>query len=69
MALPLTRDHTVGHAEDLPAVTAVLHYLAPMVGRLVSYADDPPDGVPRTNGVFEGREVLVHDARPVARDL
>jgi len=60
MALPLTCDRTVDPTEGMPAVTATLNYLAPMTGRLISTYSSS-DGVPRTNGNFEGREVLVRD--------
>ena len=60
MALPLTCDRTVDPTEGMPAVTATLNYLAPMTGRLISTYPSS-DGVPRTNGNFEGREVLVRD--------
>jgi hypothetical protein len=48
---------------------ADLVFLAPLGERAHSYTYDPPPGVPRTNTVNAPHPVIVHDARPIARNL
>lgn len=52
--------------DQLPAVEAVLNYLAPSNGRPRTYAYDPPAGEPRTTVVSEPHAVSIHSLRPIA---
>ncbi len=53
----------------LPQVRAKLAYLAPMAETPFTYAYGPPAGKPRTNAVYDEREVEVHSLRPIKGDL
>src|ERR1700712_5896929 len=53
-------------ANTLRAVEAELNYLRAGEGRPVSYAFEPPPGVPWTSGALEPRRVTIRDARPLA---
>jgi hypothetical protein len=59
---------------DLPrtgasvSVEARLNFLTPMAEKPVSYAIDPPPGVPRYNGVIDERRVSIFDARSLAAE-
>jgi hypothetical protein len=61
--------HTETTTSTLPGVEAELVYLARMAERPYNLAYDPPPGTPRTNVVQEAHRVLIHNARPVAREL
>ncbi|MBD2139114.1 hypothetical protein H6F32_16395 [Anabaena sp. FACHB-1237] len=39
--------------DQLPYIEANLNYLLPMAEKLVNYTYEPPDGIPRQNGVYE----------------
>jgi hypothetical protein len=54
---------------ELAGVEADLVYIAPMTERAHSYTYDPPPGVARSNTVNAPHRVMVHNARPLARDL
>jgi hypothetical protein len=54
---------------ELVGVEADLVYIAPMTERAHSYTYDPPPGVARSNTVNAPHRVMVHNARPLARDL
>lgn len=54
---------------DLPYVEAELSYLTPMAEKLVSYAYEPPAGVPRSNGKFETHKVPIRDARAISHQV
>ncbi|MEH2151514.1 hypothetical protein [Nostoc sp.] len=51
---------------DLKHVEAELTYLTPMAEKLVSYAYEPPLGVPRSNGKYEKHKVPIHNARAIS---
>jgi hypothetical protein len=53
-------------ADALREVKAELNYLQPGEGRPVSYAFEPPPGVPWTSGQLEARQVTIRDARALA---
>jgi len=55
--------------DQLPYVTAKLNYLAPTAYKPVSYAYEPPPGVPRFNATREAHEVPIYDARPIRQTL
>lgn len=54
---------------DLPYVEAELSYLTPMAEKPVSYAYEPPAGVPRSNGKFETHKVPIRDARAISHQV
>jgi hypothetical protein len=62
-------DQQTAIISELAGVEADLLYLAPMSERPHTYTYDPPQGVAKTNTVNAAHRVLVHDARPIARDL
>ena len=55
--------------DRLPYVEGVLNYLAPMAGKPMNLAYDPPPGVARSTGVPEPHRMTIYDARPVAARL
>lgn len=57
------------HPESLPSVRAKLTYAAPMAARPFNYTYGPPPGMPRGNTIPDLREVAIHSARPIERDL
>ena len=58
-----------GVIERLPHVECVLNYLAPMAGKPMNLAYDPPPGVARSTGVPEPHRMTIYDARPIATRL
>ena len=50
-------------------IVASLNYLSAMRERPVSYAYEPPPGVPRTTGQNDAHRVTISDLRPLARDF
>lgn len=54
---------------DLPYIEAELSYLTPMAEKPVSYAYEPPAGVPRSNGKFETHKVPIRDARTISHQV
>jgi hypothetical protein len=57
-------------ARQLPAVEAVLNYLAPATReRPRTYTYDPPPGEPRTTVVSEPHTLPIHDIRPIASSV
>ena len=54
---------------SLPHIRANLNYVAATSEKLVSYAYEPPAGVPMSNVQVEGRPTTVHDLRPAASEL
>jgi hypothetical protein len=57
------------HPESLPSVRAKLTYAAPMAAKPFNYTYGPPPGMPRGNTIPDLREVAIHSARPIERDL
>lgn len=55
--------------EDLPYVEAVLNYLIPMAEKPVNYTFDPPPGIPRQSGSYEGYKLPIRDGRSIAPNL
>jgi len=55
--------------ERLPHVEGILNYLAPMAGKPMNLAYDPPPGVARSTGTPEPHRMTIYDARPVAGRL
>ncbi|MFB2837357.1 CmcJ/NvfI family oxidoreductase [Floridanema evergladense] len=55
--------------EDLPYVEAVLNYLIPMAEKPVNYTFDPPPGIPRQSGSFQGYKLPIRDGRSIAPNL
>jgi hypothetical protein len=57
-------------AQQLPAVEAMLNYLAPATKeRPRTYTYDPPPGEPRTTVVSEPHTLPIHDIRPIASSV
>jgi hypothetical protein len=54
---------------SLPHIRANLNYVAATSEKLVSYAYEPPAGVPMSNVQVEGRPTTIHDLRPAASEL
>jgi len=54
---------------SLPHIRANLNYVAATSEKLVSYAYEPPAGVPMSNVQVEGRPTNIHDLRPAASEL
>ena len=54
---------------SLPYIEANLNYVAATGEKLVSYAYEPPAGVPKSNVQVEGRATTIHDLRPAASEL
>ena len=52
-----------------PSIVAALSYVRPGGPRPVSYACEPPPGVPWESAGFEAREVPIHDARGVGTSV
>ncbi|MFB2892913.1 CmcJ/NvfI family oxidoreductase [Aerosakkonemataceae cyanobacterium BLCC-F50] len=55
--------------EDLPYVEAVLNYLIPMAEKPVNYTFDPPPGIPRQSGSYQGYKLPIRDGRSIAPNL
>ncbi|ARV58385.1 methyltransferase [Nostocales cyanobacterium HT-58-2] len=55
--------------ENLPHIEAVLHYLVPMAEKPVNYTYEPPPGVKRHNGTYEGHTLPIYNARSITREL
>src|SRR3984957_7396156 len=53
----------------LPHIQATLNYVAATSEKLVSYAYEPPPGVPTSNVQVEGHATTIHDLRPAASEL
>jgi hypothetical protein len=51
---------------SLPHVQATLNYVAATGEKLVSYAYEPPAGVPMSNVQVEGHATTIHDFRPAS---
>jgi hypothetical protein len=49
---------------SLPSIEATLNYVAATGEKLVSYAYEPPAGVPMPNVQVEGHVTTIHDLRP-----
>jgi hypothetical protein len=58
----------LSRTRSLESVEARLNFLKPMTEKPVSYAVDPPPGVPRYNGVVDERNVPIFDARQLSQD-
>jgi hypothetical protein len=54
---------------SLPYIEANLNYVAATGEKLVSYAYEPPAGVPKSNVQVEGRATTIHDLRPAASEF
>jgi hypothetical protein len=54
---------------SLPHIEANLNYVAATGEKLVSYAYEPPAGVPKSNVQVEGRATTIHDLRPAASEF
>jgi hypothetical protein len=54
---------------SLPHIRANLNYVAATSEKLVSYAYEPPAGVPMSTVRVEGRPTTIHDLRPAASEL
>src|SRR3984957_8889742 len=53
----------------LPHIQATLNYVAATSEKLVSYAYEPPPGVPLSTVQVEGHPTIIHDLRPAASEL
>jgi len=53
----------------LPYIEAELNYLIPTAEKPVSYAYEPPPGIPRSNGKFEPYKVSIHDVRSISQKV
>ena len=51
---------------SLPHIKATLNFIAATGEKLVSYACEPPAGVPMSNVQVEGHATTIHDLRPAA---
>jgi len=58
-----------GTVEHLPAVEAVLNYLAPTTERPRTYTYDPPNGEPQSTVVHVAHKLPIRDARPIAAEF
>jgi hypothetical protein len=54
---------------SLPYIEANLNYVAATGEKLVSYAYEPPAGVPKSNVQVEGHATTIHDLRPAASEF
>ena len=54
---------------SLPHIKATLNYVAATGEKLVSYAYEPPAGVPISNVQVEGHATTIHDLRPAASEF
>jgi hypothetical protein len=54
---------------SLPHIQATLNYVAARGEKLVSYAYEPPAGVPMSNVQVEGHATTIHDLRPRASEF
>jgi hypothetical protein len=54
---------------SLPHIQATLNYVAATGEKFVSYAYEPPAGIPLSNVQVEGRETTIHDLRPAASEF
>ena len=54
---------------SLPHIQATLNYVAATGEKLVSYACEPPPGVPLSTVQVEGHATIIHDLRPAASQL
>jgi hypothetical protein len=54
---------------SLPHIKATLNYVAATSEKLVSYAYEPPPGVPLSTVRVEGHATTIHDLRPAASEL
>src|SRR5277367_633317 len=54
---------------SLPHIQATLNYVAATGEKLVSYAYEPPAGIPLSNVRVEGHATIIHDLRPAASEL
>jgi hypothetical protein len=54
---------------SLPSIEATLNYVAARGEKLVSYAYEPPPGVPLSTVQVEGHPTTIHDLRPAASNL
>ena len=53
---------------SLPHIQATLNYVAATGEKLVSYACEPPPGVPLSTVHVEGHATIIHDLRPARRN-
>src|SRR4051794_39078067 len=54
---------------SLPHIRANLNYVAATSEKLVSYAYEPPPGVPLSTVQVEGHPTTIHDLRPAASEF
>ena len=54
---------------SLPHIRANLNYVAASSEKLVSYAYEPPPGVPLSTVQVEGHPTTIHDLRPAASEF
>ena len=54
---------------SLPHVRAPLNYLAATGEKPVSYAYQPPPGIPWSTGKVEEHATIIHDLRPAASEF
>ena len=54
---------------SLPHIRANLNYVAATSEKLVSYAYEPPPGVPLSTVQVEGHATTIHDLRPAASEF
>jgi hypothetical protein len=54
---------------SLPSIEATLNYVAASGEKLVSYAYEPPPGVPLSTVQVEGHATTIHDLRPATSEL
>jgi hypothetical protein len=54
---------------SLPHIRATLNYVAATGEKLVSYAYEPPAGIPLSNVQVEGHETTIHDLRSAASEF
>jgi len=54
---------------SLPHIQATLNYVAATGEKLVSYAYEPPAGIPLSTVQVEGHATTIHDLRPKASEF
>jgi len=54
---------------SLPHIQAALNYVAAMDEKPVSYAYEPPPGIPWSTAEIEEHATIIHDLRPAASEL
>ncbi|HEX4182738.1 MAG TPA: CmcJ/NvfI family oxidoreductase [Caulobacteraceae bacterium] len=61
--------HPDREAQLAAFVEGKINFVQPLDEKLFSYAYEPPEGVPWTNGDYHGRTVRIENARPIAGRL